>query len=262
MSTFRLPIHPETESGPRLAVRLDRAEKPRHRRLCVLYCHGFASSQGGDKADFFRQRFLHAGLSVCSFDFRGHGESGGSMRDLSLTRCLEDVEAVHRHLRREGSFEQILLFGSSMGGGVAFWYASRHPESVACAVAIAPALEMHEGLLRRLGPEKAQEWREKGSILFEHELGGYELSWNLIKDLRGYSRSRLAKAYGTPSLIFQGVLDESVSWRAVADFVAGTDAKVHMHLMADGDHRLIDRLPFLWRMLSSFLAAEGVLANS
>ncbi|MCG8461595.1 MAG: lysophospholipase [Holophagales bacterium] len=227
--------------------------------LCVLYCHGFASRRAGRKAAFFRRRFLARGVAFCAFDFRGHGDSDGRLFDLGLSRNLEDVASMHAHLAGAG-FRRLILFGSSMGGGTCTWYATRHPEEVTAAIHIAPSLEMEKGLLRRLTPGEVERWQREGTLLFEHELGAHELSWQVIEDLRSYDRHQLGPAYRTPTLIFQGLRDDSVSWRSTVGFAASCEqAEVELHLMTDADHRLLDRLPHLWRLAEAFLIRRGLI---
>ncbi|MEM8934303.1 MAG: hypothetical protein AAGE94_24130, partial [Acidobacteriota bacterium] len=149
--------------------------------------------------------------------------------------------------------------GSSMGGGCAAWYALRHPDAIEAAIHIAPGIEMEVGLARLLGVERMAAWERDGEVLFAHELGEYPLGWGLIEDLRGYDRSELSVGYRTPTLIFQGVRDTSVAYTAVLDFAAACRGAVHTVLMSDGDHRLTDRLPYLWRLIEAFLIERGVL---
>lgn len=246
-------------TSDRLACRLDLPAGGGD--LVLLYCHGFASSQRGSKADYFRERALAAGLAFASFDFRGHGESGGGMFELTLDRNLEDLGLVHRELLARG-LSRVVLLGSSMGAGSAIAFAGLFPEKVAAAVHVAPALEMDRGLLRLVGAEKARSWEETGSVLFEHELGAYELSWRIIENLRGHDFARLAATYRTPTLMLQGMRDSSVDWRAVADFCASArQAEVELHLFANGDHRLLEQLPALWELAEVFLLRQGLLAR-
>ncbi len=255
-AAFQLPIdEPGRESH--LAVRLSRppAAAPKT-SLVVLYLHGFGSQQQGTKAEFFRRRCLGSGVAFCSFDFQSHGESGGRFADLTLSRNLEDIGRVHGHLRAEG-FERLVLFGSSMGGASAMWYAALHPRDIAAAIHIAPALELDKGLLERFTSSQRQRWQRDGVITFEHELVSCQLSWRLIEDLRSFGVQRLADLYSTPTLIFQGKNDLSVDWRTVLDLTSRCRAEcISLHLMGDGDHRLLDRLPLLWQISEAFLQSS------
>ncbi len=253
-----IPIEVEGQQVSHLAVRLEVPSATSSPHLAVLYTHGFGSNQSGTKAAFFRGRVLAHGIAFCSFDFQGHGDSGGSMFDLSLTRNLSDIGRVHGYLRARG-YESIVLMGSSMGGGSALWYAAFHPEDVAAALHIAPSVALHEGLLKLVGPEKAKRWERDGRLDFEHELVTCPLSWDLIEDLRSFSIDRLKSIYSTPTLICQGKNDKSVPWRKVVDFVVGSVyEEIEIHLMADADHRMIDRVDHVWRLMWEFLLTRGV----
>jgi pimeloyl-ACP methyl ester carboxylesterase len=226
---------------------------------CFLYLHGFGSRQSGEKAEFFREQAVQAGFPFCSFDFRGHGESGGSLEELTLTRNLEDVAIVAGLLRDRGH-ERLVLLGSSMGGGTGLWYAALHPEAVLAGLHIAPALAMQEGLLAWAGPERVRRWEETGSIHFANESVSTELAWGLIEDLRAYDLARLASLYRTPALLLQGKNDASVAWKTVADFASRCAFDgIDLHLFADGDHRLTDRKERLWALMREFLAGRRLL---
>ncbi len=251
----RIPILENGREVSHLAVRFD---LPPSRssvtdRPCILYLHGFGSEQTGEKADFFRQRALAEGFSFCSFDFQGHGQSGGDLRDLTLTRNLEDVRRVHGFLRDQGQ-RRLILIGSSMGGGTALWYSAFHPEDIVAGLHIAPALEMDRGLLTWAGPERARLWEETGTIHFQNEWVSCELGWPLIEDLRTHPLETLLTRYRTPCLLLQGKQDTSVSWRSVLDFATRCVFKeIDLHLFVDGDHRLTDRKERLWELMMEFL---------
>lgn len=240
-----------------LAVRFDPPPHGVGDRPCFLYLHGFGSEQSGEKAAFFRARALAAGFGFCSFDFQGHGQSGGTIGDLTLTRNLADVALVHALLRERGC-GRLILTGSSMGGGTALWYSMLHPEEIVAGLHIAPALELDRGLLAWAGPERARAWEETGSIHFRNEFVSCELGWSLIEDLRAHPLDTLLAGYRTPCLLLQGKLDTSVSWKSVLDFaVRCTFQEIELHLFADGDHRLTDRKDRLWELMGEFLRGRG-----
>ena len=259
-SMHRLPVLSGGREVSHLAVRYDAPPEPRPALPCFLYLHGFGSDQSGEKAEHFRRRALDAGFPFCSFDFQGHGRSGGSMQDLTLTRNLDDMARVHDWLRERGQ-ERLCLLGSSMGGGTALWYSALHPEPIVAGLHIAPALHLEAGLLAWAGPERTRVWEKTGTILFQNEFVTCDLGWCLIEDLRTYPLDDLLSRYRTPALLLQGRRDASVPWRDVADFAArcaGED--VELHLFADGDHRLTDRKDRLWDLMMEFLQGRRLIA--
>jgi pimeloyl-ACP methyl ester carboxylesterase len=236
----------ESASGARerLAVRFDAPLAPAP--LAVLYLHGFGSTQSGEKAELFRARALARGWAFGSFDFRGHGASEGTMRELTFSRNLADAAAARAFLFRRG-FERVALFGSSMGGAVALWHAALEPAGVVATAQIAPALGMGAGMERWAGPERLARWRREGEVLFDGKLAAAVLGWELMDDLRRYGAAELAARHRTPTVIFQGQRDDSVDWRDVAAFAAAAvPGTVELRLYPEGDHRLLDRKEELW----------------
>lgn len=86
-----------------------------HDQPVVLMCHGV----GGNRADLNTLASLLAaeGFGLLSFDFRGHGESGGRQTSFGL-RESRDVLAAAQYLRDNGHLDQrrFVLYGLSMGG--------------------------------------------------------------------------------------------------------------------------------------------------
>ncbi len=100
----------------------------RDRAPCVVACHGLHASKDSDKYLLLGAALPAAGLALARFDFRGCGESSGREDETTIATRIEDVEAVlallHGHPRLDGRFG---LLGSSLGGFVALFVASRRP---------------------------------------------------------------------------------------------------------------------------------------
>ena len=256
MPYLTIPGPASLGADSRLAYDLFLPDGPRD--LCIVWCHGFGSSRQSAKAQYFARRFPAAGLPVCAFDFEGHGDSALDMSQARFSRHIEALGHMLEHLRQEG-FRRFVLFGSSMGGGVSAWYAARRPDEVAAAIYIAPGFFLEGGVRRRLGPETFARWQGEGRVTLHHELGSYDLDWQLIEDLRAHDREHLATIYRTPTLIFQGKNDEDVDWQMVLKFVVECpESCIHLHLLKDGDHRLAGRLPLLWSLSKAFLVEQGL----
>jgi alpha/beta superfamily hydrolase len=95
---------------------------------CVVACHGLHASKDSDKYLLLGEALPAAGLALARFDFRGCGESSGREDETTIATRIEDVGAVlallEGHPRLDGRFG---LLGSSLGGFVALFVASRRP---------------------------------------------------------------------------------------------------------------------------------------
>lgn len=91
----------------------------------ILYCHGNA----GNLEDFarpVRELWEGVGESVLIFDYPGYGRSGGRP---SEGGCYEAAEAAYTWLGKARGIppERRIIYGESLGGGVAVELASRKP---------------------------------------------------------------------------------------------------------------------------------------
>lgn len=257
---MRIPILEAGREVSHLEVDVASPSGARSAAASVLYLHGFGSSRSGEKADFFRARATAAGLAFWSFDFQGHGDSGGGMRELTLTRNLADVARVRAEMSARGE-DRVVLLGSSMGGLTGLWHSVRDPEAIVAGLYIAPALGLEKAFRRWAGDDGLERWERDGSYEVTNELGSWEVGWGFVEDLRRYANGDLAAALGTPSLLLQGKLDDRVAWRDVQELATACRSRgVEMHLFADGDHRLVDRKEQLWDLMLGFLEARGVVA--
>ena len=95
--------------------------------------------------------------------------------------------------------------------------------------------------------------RTDSGLEFENELGTSRIGWGFLADLERYPTARLAELHRVPSLLFQGRMDDRVSWRRVADFAERAGDRARLHLYDDGDHRLLDRREEMWSGMLEFI---------
>ena len=222
------------------------------------FVHGLGSNRRGDKALYFTQRFIAEGWGFITLDLRGHGDSGGEMRELSLSRCLADLSAALAWVREQapGSPPPVLI-GSSMGGAVAAWQHMADPGSTGPLVFIAPSLQFPGSLAWQLGPAAMEAWKREGVRVFESDWITLEIGINLMEDALDYDPQRLLKGFSAPALIFHGMKDDAVDWRASLSFVEDCPCpQLELVLLKDGDHRLTDHKAFLFDTLWAWLRSR------
>ena len=107
-----------TEDGVVIKGWLVKPAPSRHRSPAIIICHGV----GANRSDFtdLAAAFARRGYYVLLFDFRGHGESGGSRTSLGYHE-QNDVVASLDFLRKRTEIDPkcIGIYGFSMGGATA-----------------------------------------------------------------------------------------------------------------------------------------------
>ncbi|MEW6325487.1 MAG: alpha/beta fold hydrolase [Nitrospirota bacterium] len=224
----------------------------------VIYLHGFASDQLGEKVLYLRDQFIAAGCAYLAFDHRGHGRSSGTLKELTVSRNLEDLEAV---LVAEGAkFQRCILVGSSMGGLTAAWYAARHPGRVAANLLIAPGFRFIERRIEELGAPGLSLLKRDGEIVYKNEYVCVTIGKALFDDAPEYTIDKLFPAYRTPTLIIHGTADESVPFDESVEFVQYAAARpLELLLIAGGDHRLNEYKETLFSAMREFLRRHRLL---
>jgi pimeloyl-ACP methyl ester carboxylesterase len=219
----------------------------------IVYIHGFASHQRGEKALYFGKRFVARGDAYLAFDLRGHGASSGTMADLTVTRALEDVEAMLEWANER--FARMVVIGSSFGGQLAAWAASRDPRRIAANLLIAPAFSFYENRVRDLGPEGVARLRAQGQTIVRNEWVTTTIGRELVDDAQGYELDRLLAGYRTPTLILHGTADDTVPLSGSVDFARRATARpLELVAIAGGDHRLTDHKAVLFGYMEGFIA--------
>ncbi len=224
----------------------------------VVYIHGFASHQKGEKVLYLRDRFRAAGCAFLAFDHRGHGDSSGTMAELTVTRNLEDLDAI---ITAQGArFKRRVLIGSSMGGQTAAWYAARHPDRITANLLIAPGFRFLENRIRDLGPKGVGELLREGLMTVRNEWVEVTIGKGLLEDAKRYPVEKLLPDYETPTLILHGTRDDAVPFEDSVAFAQKTRARpMDLKLIAGGDHRLTDHKETLFLEMHAFCKRINLL---
>jgi pimeloyl-ACP methyl ester carboxylesterase len=210
----------------------------RSSEIAILYVHGFGSRRDGEKSDALAGACARRGWTFAAFDFRGHGSSDGAQRELTATRLIEDLSAIHAFLAAH-DHPRLGLVGSSMGGFAAAWFAVRHPDAVAACVLLAPAFRFLERRWEELTEPERLEWARTGVRSVRNEWVDMEIGYSLVEERAAFDATDLARQWRTPLLIYHGMADDVVPAMESIEFVENTAyPNVELRLLRAGDHRL------------------------
>ncbi len=109
-------------------------------RGCIVMCQGFGGTQDTPAFTANAEGFVAAGYRVLTFDYRYFGESAGKPRQLvDIDGQLNDIRAAVEYARGAPGVDadQIVLWGTSLGGAHAVVAASRDP-GIAAVIAQIP----------------------------------------------------------------------------------------------------------------------------
>jgi len=207
----------------------------------VFYLHGFASSAKSTKAGALGQRLRDYGITLRCPDF-----NEPDFATLTISRMLDQLG---RAMRRAGS--PAVLIGSSLGGTLAVLAAAAFPARIDRLVLLAPAVMFAKPGHHLLPPERVDEWRRRGALPFFHYAYDEERPLNFSFYEDSLAHDAFGAVFSQPTLIFQGLHDQSVDYRTVEEF-ARARRNVTLSLLED-DHQLIASLPRISDGIVDFL---------
>lgn len=213
----------------------------------VIYLHGFASSPGSSKAQWFARELARAGVGFSCPDF-----NLPSFDTLTVTRMLDQT----REAIEAAGPGPVALIGSSLGAFVALHAAARDAADVPTPrgagsrgrvdrlILLAPALEFGGNRLRQLGEHGIDEWRARGTLrVFHYALNQpADVGFALYEDAARYDAFALDVPW--PTLVFQGTRDASVDPAMVARWAASRPS-VDLR-MVDDEHQLTASMDQIW----------------
>lgn len=212
-------------------IRLD-AQWHRAGADIVVLAHGITGDL--DEQGLFpalADQLTGAGFSVLRFSFRGHGNSAGLPREMTIAGELLDLRAAV-----ESAGRPVSVVASSFGAVSTTLSLSELPiESV---VLWQPVLDLQRTFLRPELPRGRKLYgdltslRERGFLDIE---GRFELGARLFEEFAERDPRAAFLASGIPALVVHGDADEHVSYdvaREAASLRAGTD----WHRVRGGGH--------------------------
>ena len=209
-SPFVLPSPEEgrlaAADGTRLVYSLFRAEQP---RASVIITHGYAEHRG--RYRYLLEALVSKGVSVLTWDCRGHGESGGVRGTIGrFDIYLEDFAVILRY-GQEVLPTPLFAFGHSMGGLIMTRFFQQRSPAVAGLIVSNPSLG-----LRMQVPG----WKLTLAKLLSHLVPGFNLPSDIPPELISRDPAEIRR-YKDDPLVFG-----HATARWAVEFMAAQDATI------------------------------------
>lgn len=224
----------------------------------VLFCGGFRSDMEGTKATFLESLCKECGLAYVRFDYSGHGVSGGTFRDCTLSDWKADTLDVIDQLTQG----DVIIIGSSMGGWLALLAAQERPERIKGVIGIAAAPDFTREIRdEQLNDEQRELLESQGYIEEPNDYSDepYIFTKALFDDGDGHCLLDKELNIKVPVRLLQGMKDSAVPWQKahrIKNCMKNSDF-AEVFLIETGDHSLSrpEDLEFLKEQVLNLCAA-------
>ena len=232
--------------------------RPGDRCPIAVLCHGFGAdkcAQGGMFCDF-AVALARVGVASVRFDFNGHGESEGALRDMTVLNEIEDAKrVVEWAASRPWCNGKVSLLGHSQGGVVAAMAAGElGAEKIARVVLLAPACVLKDDVRR--GCTFGSRYDPKNPPEFVRLPGGKEIGRAFIQTSYDLPIFETARKFTGPVALIHGTGDPI----ARTEHVLRLDreyADSELHLMAGDDHGLSRTFREVCGIVAEFLSRDA-----
>ena len=248
---MRTPSHVISQDGTRLAYYAIPAKKGKQ-RPGIVFLGGFMSSMMGNKATALEAWAKKNGYAFLRYDYYGHGSSGGSIENATISRWVEDSKTIINFVcgRIEGLDGPLILVGSSMGAWIMIHVALAIKENetrqrVVGLMGIAAAPDFTQDLLPNyLGTKAMTKIYKEGVYQMSSDYSDepYIITKELIQDGNRMSVLKSGININLPVRLIHGTSDKEVPWdqsRKLMQALISED--VELILVKGGNHRLSNK---------------------
>ncbi len=217
---------------------------PKNVRGYTLLAHGITMDKN-EWNNFYvdiAHQLSKKNIASLRFDFRGHGESGGAQKDVTIMGELLDIEASANKIFYQWN-DGISIIGTSFGAGPAILYAAQNSNKIKCLVLLCPVLDYITTFLKPITPWAKETFNEKGFKYLEKNGyilldGEFKLGVKLIEEFKVIKPYELLIELNCPVLTIHGDKDTMVPYKISKKYII-PNKKYEFITLKGADHGFI-----------------------
>lgn len=242
------------DDGIRLYAALELPEACAPRLPLVIVLHGFTGHMEEPHLVALSETIRGLGCATLRVELYGHGRSGGSFREHTIYKWVNNALRVIDYARSLDFVEGLYLCGHSQGGLTAMLAGAMKADALDGLILLSPATMIPD--LARAGADLA------GSSFDPRHVPERLSTWEGLTLDGNYARvaqtiwvEPAIDAYDGPVLLIQGTADETVP-RACAEQTAGRYRNCELTWLPEDDHCYNFRLPLAQKALGDWLGRQ------
>ena len=200
------------DDGIRLHCKLDVPDTENGAERLILLFPGFSGDMEEPQIISAKDAMNEAGFAVLRSELYGHGKSGGTFKEHTLLKWLDNAIAVTDYARKLPSVRELHVCGHSQGGLLGILLAAVKPDVFSSMILLSPAVtipyDAKRGMMlgQSFDPDHIP---ETIGVWYDMELSG-----NYARIAKLIDVEAAASAYHGPTVIIHGEQDETVPFQA------------------------------------------------
>ena len=173
----------------------------------VVMLHGFFSSKESKTYIDLQKDFDSLKISSVRFDFFGHNSYKANISEITITKCVSQVNNLIDLFKKKG-FKNIILFGCSFGGQIGYIVSSQR-DDISRLILKCPVFSYTDKLNSQ---RDIKYWKKTGVISNYNNVAGRSLNYSFYEDSLKYDFESLVKKISCKTFIVHGTYDECVNY--------------------------------------------------
>lgn len=203
----------------------------------VIACHGFGGDKESSAIKYLAETIYKDNIGLICFDFPGHGQSEVNGDKLTISNCINDIEAIETYIKnRFGDKIEINIFATSFGAYITLLKIFTRRTQYNKIILRAPAIKMDEIFKDTLLREPFEKFKERKvtTIGFERKM---LISYEFYEDL---AKNKIIDLYNSNQyiLIIQGTEDDVAPIKDTKEFLSLDPNNIELYEIDGADHRM------------------------
>ena len=203
----------------------------------VIACHGFGGDKESSAIKYLAETIYKDNIGLICFDFPGHGQSEVNGDKLTISNCINDIEAIETYIKnRFGDKIEINIFATSFGAYITLLKIFTRGTQYNKIILRAPAIKMDEIFKDTLLREPFEKFKEKKvtTLGFERKI---MISYKFYEDL---VNNKIIDLYNNNQhiLIIQGTEDDVAPIKDTKEFLSLDPENIELYEIVGADHRM------------------------